>query len=299
MVSKREDEMRHLTGAALAIAIFASAGGSAAGQVASQALAGTTRSDDYNAVVQAYRTRQTRKIVGGQPAPDNAFPYQVSLQVSWIADPGAGHFCGGSIYKLGWIITAAHCVVGLNPDEVVVTAGSNSLNHGIRRTNVRRIIQHPAYVHATKDSDIALLELATPLQFNDRIQPIPLISDQDEGTFRPNTPLVVTGWGATQSGGDTVRDLRFVSVDFVPNATCNQPLSYNGRITLNMLCAGPAGGGQDSCQGDSGGPLAARVAGAPRLAGVVSWGHGCAIPLKYGVYARVTPFASWINQYAR
>ena len=41
-------------------------------------------------------------------------------------------------------------------------------------------------------------------------------------------------------------------------------------------------------QGDSGGPLVALQSGSePQQIGIVSWGEGCALPGKYGVYANV------------
>ena len=63
-----------------------------------------------------------------------------------------------------------------------------------------------------------------------------------------------------------------------------------------MICAGyPDVGGRDACQGDSGGPFVCNSNDSAVIAGVVSWGKGCALPDFPGIYARVTSVLSWIQ----
>uniref|UniRef100_A0A3Q1EUP0 trypsin n=1 Tax=Acanthochromis polyacanthus TaxID=80966 RepID=A0A3Q1EUP0_9TELE len=88
--------------------------------------------------------------------------------------------------------------------------------------------------------------------------------------------------------------LQEVNVPIVTNSDCSN--SYGG-ITDNMICAGLTEGGKDSCQGDSGGPLVSKNDSIWVLAGVVSFGNGCAEPNFPGVYARVSQYQSWINSF--
>lgn len=106
---------------------------------------------------------------------------------------------------------------------------------------------------------------------------------------------VVTGWGAIREGGPTSDTLQEVQVPIMSNSECRKSKYGERRITDNMLCAGYKDGGKDSCQGDSGGPLHVVQHGQHQLAGVVSWGEGCAKGGYPGVYARVNRYGTWIR----
>lgn len=98
-------------------------------------------------------------IVNGSAADAKNYPWFVTVTV------GNGQ-CGGSVVHPNWVLTAAHCfTANTQPSSVVVTAGRQRLsdsNTGEERT-AKRFITHPGYSNDTKDNDIALVELATPL----------------------------------------------------------------------------------------------------------------------------------------
>jgi secreted trypsin-like serine protease len=251
-------------------------------------------STPYNQAVARYRDRKSFKVVGGKPARIADYPWQVSLGVAGIPDPYYAHVCGGSIYAARWIVTAAHCVRATAAGDIVVTAGTDKLGQGGTRANVKRVFINPRFIAATLDSDIALMELAAPLPLGAAMMPVDLMTPAEETAWLSAVQALATvGWGATEEGGRPVRNLRHVLVGYVPPKDCNGALSYDGKITGNMLCAGNLAGGQDACQGDSGGPLSTAVQGRTRLAGIVSWGEGCANPGQVGVYTRVANFANW------
>ena len=254
-----------------------------------------TGSEPYDDTVWRFIKKENPKIVGGAPAKDGAYPWQVSLVVADISDPGRGHFCGGSIYNETWVVTAAHCMPGLTPSMFNVVVGTNVLKTGVERHTVKRTIVHGDYEkRAPHDSDIALVELNEPLTLGPKVKTIAVAApDEEDKILTAGKDLIVTGWGATVEGGGVVRDLREVAVPFVSKKACSDPLAYGNAVTDNMICAGRTAGGVDSCQGDSGGPLI--QTSAPLLVGVVSWGEGCARPGKYGIYTRIGNFKAWIE----
>ncbi|XP_072137262.1 transmembrane protease serine 11C-like isoform X2 [Mobula birostris] len=232
--------------------------------------------------------RATSKIVGGTDSEDGEWPWQVSLQVG-------SHVCGASIISDSWLISAAHCFQTplSNPSQWQAYMGSVELGQGTRR-DIKRIIIHPSYGASNANNyDAAVLELLNPLHFSKFIQPICLPSSSK--IFPDGQHCTVTGWGALAFKGQLPNILQQGNVDIIGEETCKN--AYGQLITPIMLCAGILTGEVDSCQGDSGGPLACKQSdGFWLLAGIVSFGNGCATPGFPGVYTRVRAIREWVQE---
>ncbi|KAI4487326.1 hypothetical protein M0804_005475 [Polistes exclamans] len=225
------------------------------------------------------------RIVGGEDVDIEEVPYQVSLQAY-----GFG-FCGGSIIAKDWVLTAGHCII-YSADSMVVRAGTTTKSSGGSQHKVAEIIRHENYrtnMNGIPENDVALLRLATPFELDAKRQPISLFDINEESV--PGVKATITGWGAVFQGGSTTENLKIVNIPMVSKVDCNEAYSSFGGVPAGQICAAYPQGGKDACQGDSGGPLA--IEG--RLAGIVSWGNGCAKKGYPGVYTEVAAFRDWID----
>ena len=225
------------------------------------------------------------RIVGGEATEIEKVPHQVQLQVL-----GFG-YCGGSILSENFILTAGHCA-SYPTKWISVRAGTTQYTKGGAVHRVDEIILHEEFTTSTFGvpvNDVALLHLKKPLELDETKQPIELFREGEE--VLEGSLSTVTGWGAVEEGGKTSDILQTVNVPIVSKEECNSAYEFYGGIPEGQICAAHPKGGKDACQGDSGGPLT--IDG--RLAGIVSWGNGCARPGLPGAYTEISAYRNWID----
>ncbi|MEU2435727.1 serine protease [Streptomyces rubradiris] len=221
-------------------------------------------------------------IVGGTTTTTTAYPF-----IMQITDASQNQFCGGTLVSPTKVVTAAHCMVGETTSSVRVVGGRTYLN-GTNGTvsRVSKIWINPGYTDATNGDDVAVLTLSTSMPYTTA----KYVSSAQTGVYAAGTSARILGWGTTSENGSSSNQLRTATVPIVSDTSCRS--SYGSDfVQSDMVCAGYSSGGVDTCQGDSGGPLL--IGGV--LAGITSWGEGCAEAGYPGVYTRLTTFSDLVT----
>jgi len=240
------------------------------------------------------------RIVGGSKASFGRWPWQISLR-QWRTSTYL-HKCGAALLNENWAITAAHCVDNVPPSDLLLRLGEYDLAEEeepylYQERRVQIVASHPQFDPRTFEYDLALLRFYEPVVFQPNIIPV-CVPDSDENFI--GRSAFVTGWGRLYEDGPLPSVLQEVSVPVINNTLCEgmyRNAGYIEHIPHIFICAGYRKGGYDSCEGDSGGPMVIqREDKRFLLAGVISWGIGCAEPNQPGVYTRISEFREWINQ---
>lgn len=239
-------------------------------------------------------------VVGGSDAEISQAPWQVALVDSNDPNNYQGQFCGGSLISPRWVVTAAHCVDSRVESDFRILSGVSLLSsESLTGTAVSKIIVHPEWNPYTNRNDVALVEVAEPLVLTSGIIETISISSAD---ITPGLSALITGWGSIQRDtgiGETrtyPQKLQKGQVFAQTSNFCRSSLGL-GFDSRTMMCATVDDFSVDTCYGDSGGPLAIYRSGRFELAGITSWGVGCAWEYP-GVYTKVSNFYRWINSNA-
>merc|ERR1712179_632623 len=232
------------------------------------------------------------RIVGGHEAEEHEWPWQVALFIddAW--------FCGGSLINENYVLTAAHCVDGASYFDIMAGA------HNVRASSEPHRVEitsyngwtHPQWNTADLSNDLALIELPSPIDFNDYIKPSCIPSKGD--TADVSELVTCTGWGKpSDSAGGISPVLRMVEDrPIISNAECN---GVYGIVGSGVVCIDTTGG-KGTCNGDSGGPLNMKssMKGAGdkwKQVGVVSFGAsaGCEVGYPAG-FTRTEYYLDWV-----
>lgn len=132
------------------------------------------------------------RIVGGNTAERNQFPYQASFRYQSDFE----HFCGGAIIGINWVLTAQHCMVYYtnSPELILVAVGAHAIINDAILYQVSRVVLHANYDNYLIINDIALVQTRMPIvMMPGRVAPI-AISAQQVGA---NVAVRSSGWGST------------------------------------------------------------------------------------------------------
>ncbi|XP_078605744.1 complement factor B-like isoform X1 [Branchiostoma floridae x Branchiostoma japonicum] len=268
------------------------------------------------------RDRPQSRIHGGTDSKKGAWPWQTALFLK-TEQGNNKYFCGASLLKSGWVVTAAHCITGEvyrhgNVDtDIVVGLGltERSLPGTSKTAHAQYVPVKKAYIHEDYDRysdafdyDIALLELRDAVVLGPWVRPVCLPANVRQGLrmSEVGTTGTVVGWGRLGDGDTpTAQILQQIALPVQSHGTCERAMEAAGRPTAHytsrMFCAGDLAGGRDACPGDSGGPFMVSRGNDGRtrwyLAGVVSTGtdQGCGRPGQLGLYTMVAKYLDWIH----
>lgn len=106
------------------------------------------------------------RVIGGKDALHGLWPWQVGL---YRGDDDSKFFCGGSLIRPDWALTAAHCISDkLNVTDYRVRAGDWHRTEQVR--NASKVIKHAQYNYPSLiNNDIALIKLDCPVLLNSHV----------------------------------------------------------------------------------------------------------------------------------
>ena len=235
-------------------------------------------------------------IIGGSDASANEYPFMAA--VGFAIEGVFTQICGAALIAPRFVLTAGHCSEDVEPEQVRVLLGSSDLEDGTV-VEVRAVHIHPAYAgDVTLGNDVAVWELAEPVDFDlsPELYTLELAAPETAELTAAGALATTLGWGVSDNDSALLQEVH-VPITSVDDCSAGYP---DVESFATQICAGVPEGGIDSCGGDSGGPLIVRD---PERqvwvqAGVTSWGDGCALPGKPGVYARTSALSAWIRETA-
>ncbi|KAM4618540.1 ovochymase-2 [Polymixia lowei] len=164
-----------------------------------------------------------------EAAQRRALPWMVHLHLD------TEHLCSGILIQTFWILTSAHCTIGLQERSFsrlsALTAGPDRQRH-----HISRVIHHPLYNPTFCDYDAALLQLSSPLLLTEHVQTIHLPNHNVEQEATPIQVCTVSGWAEPAGDQDNITVYNH-QVSLLSRADCEK--HYPAGLRDRMLCVTP------------------------------------------------------------
>ncbi|XP_053208349.1 chymotrypsin-2-like [Panonychus citri] len=242
---------------------------------------------------QLNKTRQTTitnslRIVNGDvvPADSTDFYYMVTLH-SLNEDGSFFVFCGGAILGPDVVLTARHCLKGEDLSKVFIRPNYDNTINDLPLELYYGILDIRTYNEESGIHEIGLVYLDKLIEFNDRIGPISLPSEE----IRDGTSVNVLGFGQIRFDGPGSTQLRSAHLIKQPDLDCYHFWSTDFDANFQFCTTGPMG--ENTCMGDSGGPLVLMEGDKDVIAGVVVAGGKCGS--EYSIHMKVFAYIDWIQ----
>lgn len=220
-------------------------------------------------------------IIGGHDSTER-FPFMVSVQQD------GQHYCGASLIKPDWIVTAGHCAVNVEPEQLSVRIGDQDRTKG-EEAKVVEFATHPDFSYEPFRDDVAVMKLDHPV----RAQPVEIAPES--GPI--GTATRILGWGMTCEDGSECPEppirLQELDTELVPDERCSENYDRD-----NELCTDSPTENAQACILDSGGPQLKGRSGHWQLIGATSR-DGDADPTCAtgpGIYTDLTAHRDWIER---
>ena len=251
------------------------------------------------------------RIISGSDAKEGEYPYYALLS---SVIPGGFLFsqserCGGNVLAHHWILTAAHCVLHHEPQNIWVHVGfidQRKIKYQQRSSAAAKFV-HPGYREDNHSplypNDIALLNLKQGFFFYALVRPIALPRSKRDRVFDYEF-CEVAGFGDSKMGMDdrVFPDvLQKAETNIYGAARCKQKWGWRLHTDLHV-CAFKPSTFISVCQGDSGGPLSCfdHSRNETVLRGLSSWVQADCDGFGYPqVFARVSWYVGWVKDTMR